>query len=151
MTVSPASVISAAGRHRRDDDTTTRGQGPTNNAPAPREFAQSAPPASGGPQGEVLDTGTPITPRSAALDEVAGKHEAASSLSDSGLISRATEPTARTVIVKSASIPGAFSKATSRPTCQSCSRPSSNSSSTSERRGRSALRFRNRCWPPQTR
>ena len=42
MTVSPASVICAAGRHRRDDDTTTRGQGPTNNAPAPREFAQSA-------------------------------------------------------------------------------------------------------------
>ena len=68
MTVSLATVISPAGRHRRDDDTTTRGQGPTNNPPAPREFAQSAPPASG-----VLDTGTPI---SAALDEALAREAA---------------------------------------------------------------------------
>ena len=73
MTVSPATVISAAGRHRRDDDTTTRDQGPTKHAPARREFAQSAPPASGRPQGEVL----PITPRvSAALDEALAREAA---------------------------------------------------------------------------
>jgi len=68
MTVFKATVINAAGRHRQNDGTTTRGQGPTNNPPAPREFAQSAPPASG-----VLDTGTPI---SAALDEALAREAA---------------------------------------------------------------------------
>jgi len=76
MTVFKATVINAAGRHRQDDGTTTRGQGPTNNAPAPREFAESAPPASRGPQGEVLDTGTPITPRSAALNAALAREAA---------------------------------------------------------------------------
>jgi putative ABC transport system substrate-binding protein len=46
-----------------------------------------------------------------------------------GLMSYGTVTT--TVFVKLASIPGAFSKARNRPTCRSCSRPSSSSPSTS--------------------
>ena len=50
-----------------------------------------------------------------------------------------------------ASIPGAFSKARSRPTCR-CSRPpKSNWSSTSRPPRRSASPSRKRCWPPPTR
>jgi putative tryptophan/tyrosine transport system substrate-binding protein len=56
-----------------------------------------------------------------------------------------------TSIVKSASIPAPSSRAPAPPTCRSCSRPSSSSSSTSRLPRPSASPSRRRFWPPPTR
>jgi putative tryptophan/tyrosine transport system substrate-binding protein len=81
-----------------------------------------------------------------AIPAIYERHEAATA---GGLMSY--EPTLPTRITKPASTPAGVSGARSRPTCRSCSRPSSSLSLTSGPPKRSTSQFRQACSPSPTR